>query len=306
MHSTDKPGSTTSWTAVDRLAWLERIATDPELPPAASRVAIVISRYVNSTTSEAWPSQARLCDDLQSSEDTLRRCVAALAERGHLTVVPGGGRGRSTTYRPVLETPATLQGFDQEKGCKDARVSDENPRRSAAKPQQDCDPNYKKNYTIGREISVRSENLDQTRRPEAGGQPDRDHWFEQFWAEYPRAEGRARALRAWQDLIRAGGDPEAIIAGARRYARFRATEPDPGDRHRFTAMPARWLSEERWRDAATPATGGVLLDEAGEVLTERLAQRSAKPSPSAQHAALADFTAQYAAQLERAEQEDCE
>lgn len=298
--------SAASWTAVDRLAWLERIASDAQLPPAASRIAIVLSRYVNSATSEAWPSQARLCGDLQLSEDTLRRGVSALVDRGHLIVVPGGGRGRSTTYRPVLETPAALQGFDQEKGCEDARVSDENPRRSAAKPPQDCDPNYKKNYTIGREISVRSENSDQTCRPEAGGQPDRDHWFEQFWAEYPRAEGRARALRAWQNLIRAGGDPEAIIAGARRYARSRAAEPDPGDRHRFTAMPARWLSEERWRDAAPPATGGVLLDEAGEVLTERPGQRSAKSSPRAQYAALADFTAQYAAQIERAEQEECE
>jgi len=129
---------------LERLEWVERVARDTVLPPACCRLAAVLATtYVNKVSGKAWPSQATLCKDLDIGEDTLRRAVTAMVDRGHLLVTPGGGRGRATTYQIAGKTPAELRGIGCGKGSKNAGVSNaENPRNSAAetparmRPQQ--------------------------------------------------------------------------------------------------------------------------------------------------------------------------
>jgi len=101
-----------------------------------------------------------------------------------------------------------------------------------------------------------------TRDPEARSQKPQERelsrtierWFALFWQAYPNrgkaANPRKPALDRFRRVIAAGADPEAIIAGARRFATTRNGE-DP----KFTPQATRWLNEERWNDGA-PQTNG--------------------------------------------------
>lgn len=82
--------------------------------------------------------------------------------------------------------------------------------------------------------------------------PAADEAFDRFWAAYPRKAGKGQARKAWAKAVKAT-DPEAVIAGAQRYARERA-----GQDQQYTAHPATWLNGERWTDqpALAPAASG--------------------------------------------------
>lgn len=65
--------------------------------------------------------------------------------------------------------------------------------------------------------------------------------FEVFWSLYPRRVGKLDALKAWNQMTRQY-DPEAILEGAKRFAR----EPHPESQ--FIPYPASWLRAGRWMD----------------------------------------------------------
>ena len=68
--------------------------------------------------------------------------------------------------------------------------------------------------------------------------------FERFYAIYPRKVARLDAERAWRQMTRTY-DPEAIIAGAERFARQCAND---GTEKQFQPYPASWLRSGRWLD----------------------------------------------------------
>lgn len=69
--------------------------------------------------------------------------------------------------------------------------------------------------------------------------------FERFWDSYPRKQGKAKAKIAFEKALK-GNDVELIIEAALKYAK------DPNRVDEFTAMPATWLTGERWTDSALP------------------------------------------------------
>lgn len=75
-------------------------------------------------------------------------------------------------------------------------------------------------------------------------------FFGDFWDTYPRKIAKPKAEEAWSKALLAGYPPEAIIAGAKRYAAERAGE-DP----KFTAYPATWLNQHRWEDGGEKKGG---------------------------------------------------
>lgn len=78
--------------------------------------------------------------------------------------------------------------------------------------------------------------------------------FERFWDVYPRKQGKAKAKIAFDKSVKTT-DAELIIEAALKYAK------DPNRVDEFTAMPATWLTGERWNDAPLPQksfkNGGV-------------------------------------------------
>ena len=80
--------------------------------------------------------------------------------------------------------------------------------------------------------------------------------FERFWEAFADKRGREPAFRAWRkinglDLILA----EAIIEGARRYARQR---PALIERKGTPKMAEGWLNDRRWEDETVVTPEGVI------------------------------------------------
>ena len=69
-----------------------------------------------------------------------------------------------------------------------------------------------------------------------------DPLFAEFWSAYPRKVAKARAEKAWSALVKKH-DPQEIIEGAKRYAQIRK-----GKDAEYTAHPASWLNDKRWKD----------------------------------------------------------
>ena len=70
--------------------------------------------------------------------------------------------------------------------------------------------------------------------------------FDEFWATYPRRQGKGAAVKAWANAIKRA-DPDAIIEAAAGY------RDDPQREPQFTAMPQTWLNQDRWEDEPLPA-----------------------------------------------------
>ena len=75
--------------------------------------------------------------------------------------------------------------------------------------------------------------------------------FEEFWRTYPRTIEKQPAFNAWKRALKNGATADEIIAGAARYAKYRAGEPE-----RFTKHPATWLNQGLWVEKYSTAGMG--------------------------------------------------
>ena len=230
------------WTR-NKFDWLDAVAADPLLPATASRLAIVLLRYLNRQTGDAWPSIPRLAADMSTAENTVRAGLKALKDRGHLAIETGGGRAATNRY--TMQTPADKPCKNLEGKKSDTLQNPElNPSNSEHKPFRKLNPNPKKNP-----IKEPSENI----YFGAGAQSTSD-LFENFWSLYPKKIGKQSARKAFEAAIKNGADPESIISGASNYRDQRfASEPiDAAEREKFTLNPATFLNQRRWEDEPAP------------------------------------------------------
>jgi hypothetical protein len=76
--------------------------------------------------------------------------------------------------------------------------------------------------------------------------------FDRFWSTYPKrgsaSNPRKPAVEKFSRLVKAGADPEAIIAGAQHYAEVERQAGRAGTEK--IAQAITWLNQERWRDYA--------------------------------------------------------
>lgn len=72
--------------------------------------------------------------------------------------------------------------------------------------------------------------------------------FENFWRTYPRRIEKKSAFKAWKGALKKGATADEITAGAARYAKYRAGEPE-----QYTKHPSTWLNQECWEDEYSTA-----------------------------------------------------
>ena len=101
--------------AAAKFAFIEAIACDPSVSALDLRVnTLLISRYLNSERGDAWPSPARLAEELGASESGVKKSFARLSDRWWKQTIKGGGKGHTSHYQPRWETvPATVRKEDQ-------------------------------------------------------------------------------------------------------------------------------------------------------------------------------------------------
>lgn len=75
--------------------------------------------------------------------------------------------------------------------------------------------------------------------------------FEKFWRTYPRHEDKKKAFKVWQTALKNGATADEIIAGAARYAKYRAGEPE-----QYTKHPSTWLNGDCWENEYSTAGTG--------------------------------------------------
>jgi hypothetical protein len=100
------------------------------------------------------------------------------------------------------------------------------------------------------------------KRPEPGSDEDPD-WL-RFWDAYPRKASKQGARGKWAKAIRAGVDPNVIIAGAVRYADEMRRKRTPKDKIKH---PDGWLLGKRWEDEVD-TSGSRSFDDIEECAPE--------------------------------------
>lgn len=103
----------------EKLAWHQRIVTDPMLSVGAKAVAGLLLHDLNSAAGVAWRGQEGMAASLGQSDRQLRRHLADLQEAGYLEIHVRKGRSRTNIYRAIVpelvaevaekRTPTTAQ-----------------------------------------------------------------------------------------------------------------------------------------------------------------------------------------------------
>jgi hypothetical protein len=268
-----------------RAAFMKRVSA-PKITSLALKLAYVIAfKYMNCETQTARPAQESLAADLNVTDRTIRTLLDILEPLG-LTIIPGHGPGRASTYcidpeRATLVSPIQPDKRKAASGYKRKAASGSEPNTGKlvhdnrklddSNTGSQLPPNLikrtkKKNQGEKRALHARADAPDFASRGEVGGEGRKeeeknrvaiDDGFARFWASYPRQKNRDDARAAFGKAIEGGADIEAVVARAAVYALERAEAIRNGDLPKWTPYPATWLKKRNYND---PMPEGVVVD----------------------------------------------
>jgi hypothetical protein len=278
--------------------WLHQVNEDVKLAASCTKVAVRLSPDFNEEQGGmAWSACKTMADDICTSKATVINAVRAMQARGHLRVEWGKpGRGHSNHYWMV--EPADLSEakkgqqadlFEEEKRSnlrgrkgqsakrkgqstsrkgqpvdltlsipidqpsRDSSTATDRPPDRSARKKRRTSGEAKTSAKSASSASGQKEKEGIGARAAGGGAA-----FDRFWAVYPRRVAKEAARKAFAAAIKRGADPEALIAGAQRYAVERQGQP-----RRYTKHPATWLNGGCWEDEPP---GTAVIDEQGNVV----------------------------------------
>ncbi len=208
------------------------------------RLYAVLAGYADSQTGQAYPGRALLASRMDCSVKTVDRAVQELMEIGAVTKEQRvkDGHFQSSLYTVVRVDPTSPK--TQPRVTHDA--TPRHPRPEVASPMT--------HRTITTELEP------QERKP----LNDIVQTFDDFWAVFPRKQGKGKAKEAFMKAVKDGAVPAEVLAGAIRYASD-PNLPDP----QFIPLPATWLNQERWEDGPLPMNRKLTNAEKGALLVEK-------------------------------------
>jgi hypothetical protein len=195
-------------------------------------VLMMIANHAKSDGSGAWPSTTLLASECRMSERQVRRIIDSVLEpSGELTVqrrigkphiydVPGV-RGEATTPDNMsgVEEPG-MSGAPRTYQAETPDISDTTPDIAVSDEPSKKQPKATIRGTV---------NL-----------------FDRFWNAYPKHSAKDDARKAFAKRLKAGTDPEILIAGAERYAAWVAA--GGVESPQFVPYPATWLNRGQESD----------------------------------------------------------
>lgn len=194
---------------------------------------MVLASYANAEN-ECWPSVGQIVGDTGLSERTVQK---ALIELGEARLIR-----RFDRHNPGQ--PQVAFGYRLEAQDHPATVAERPATVSKTTPQPfPKEPSPLRGHYVEQPLEQPIEERARARAAVA----DRDLEFEEFYATYPRKEGRGCAVRAFKAARKKASMAE-LMAGLERYKRI------PRERQ-YTKMPASWLNGEHWRDEAPKPNG---------------------------------------------------
>lgn len=240
---------------------------------SASRktIALLLADCANNQDWRCWPSQEVLAARAELSLRTVNSILSEFEAEG---IIRRSHRYSATTGHRLSDdiwlSPEAIMALPPT--CNSPHQSTE-PTVSAPPPT--CNPPRayvqltaeSEDHSFSQETPVETPSSLPSSgvTPVTPSTPDQD--FEFFWSLYPRRKEKAAARKKWDQLIKAGASPDAIIAGVRLYAAEKAGE-DP----QFIKHATTWLNKGCWEDEPDPTP---------------------KPKPSRNGRTLGDKAAQY-------------
>lgn len=99
----------------------------------------------------------------------------------------------------------------------------------------------------GEEPSVGTNSSSKNTHSRQSASDSKPDGFDDFWAAFPRREGKRKAEQAYAAALKRGAEPAQLLSATRRYAELtRHGEP------RFIAHPSTWLNQGRYDDEPDP------------------------------------------------------
>jgi hypothetical protein len=187
----------------------------------------------------AWPSIATLAKYANVKERRVQQIIRELVVLGEIAVEEQGGLGqnqyKTNRYHILIQCPQDCDGsLNHKTGVQSLTLRGANPDTSGVQyvaPELNKEPN--------RNLTVQSQQ------------------FDEFWKVYPRKEGKKPAFKAFRSAL-SRTSFEDILAGIEAYKRS-----DRVNRG-FIKLPATWLNEDAWEDAATQVQSQQLGSERRE------------------------------------------
>lgn len=270
--------ATSSWTCLPCVEWVLEAA--PDVPAHLVSTLLGVARHARPDGRDAHPGVDRLCGYTRKSVRQVKADLAdllclGLLRRPHDQSAADRypGDRRPTVYdleyaplrphgpRPDRRHAADRMSSTARRAAHDMRST--TPRESNgvqySVERGAVQRHHGVRSTAPKESLRRRQEEDSSLREESLGVAKRsnesiDSNFNEFWAAYPRRDGKLKARTAYAKALagdrRAGHEPvapEMILAAARRYADHRQ-----GENRKYTLLPTSWLNERRWEDELPP------------------------------------------------------
>jgi hypothetical protein len=114
-------------------ACLKQVDADPKTSAMEFRLAFVISQMINKKTRVCFPLQSTLAERLGVDPRHVRRGLANLVKRGHLSVTPRG-RDQSAIYQMIVQDRTPMSDHDETRQDTDVRSKPQDRTSGAARP----------------------------------------------------------------------------------------------------------------------------------------------------------------------------
>src|SRR5262245_31027190 len=244
----------TTWPARDDFI---KAVLASELPDKAVRALVRLAMYLDPDIGLINPGCATLAKKSHIGERTVYRILEMLERTGWIEIE----RATGIENRYTLRQPTTATYMAVVPDATTATYMAVVPAASEAEPLPNREGTTAKSegnhcHMDGSLRAFKSKKEKSKRKNQTHGPPDSDdESFQKFWALYPRRVAKLAARRAFDKAIASGADPDALIAGAQRYAVERAGEPV-----KFTKHPATWLNAGCYDDEPP---GVPIIDEDG-------------------------------------------
>jgi hypothetical protein len=254
-NSEAKEPDYTAITLLDKWKFVKQAIADKRLTAGDIRCVVAIADCYNSGKGRAWPSYSYISRQTGLSRSAIARSVGKLHALDIIHKV-SGGTGRANTYRPAFREPSAEINSPHAADTSvthETGITHETTPVSCMTPDpsrvSDTIPLTPRSISGGEYRGIPTDG-GATRawgalRP-VGGAPENDG-FEQFWANYPKREGRTLAKQAYSRVVADGIAPDTLIAKARQYAEAKAAVDA-----KWLKMPANWLKEECWLEDPQP------------------------------------------------------
>lgn len=170
----------------------------------------------------------------------------------------------------IYDTVDTRRGYKKDRGA----VPTGTPPRCETAPPRGAYRTHELEPVELEPVELDNTNAQTSGSSEREPRPDR---FDEFWDAYPRKVGKKKARAKFAAAVKAAGDPQLVIDGARRLATD-PNLPDPKDPDwGYIPHPTTWLNQGRWDDEEPlPARASSKVAPQRKSVTEQAADVARK------------------------------